>query len=106
MPRLGLEQDTVDQAVYDRAVRHFRERNITLPRFSQLADPSTIPASVRSAVARVDADDAAAQNLFRVHWWNDAARAASPPFPSTSCCRSRSPASTRRSSSRSATASR
>ena len=74
MPRLGLEQDTVDQSTYDRAVRHFRDRNITLPRFSQLADPSTIPAAVRSAVARVDADEAAAQNLFRVHWWNDERR--------------------------------
>jgi len=76
MARLGLEQHTVDQGVYDRAVRHFRDRNIALPRFGQLAEPSTIPAPVRAAVARVSADAPVAQNLFRVHWWNDAQRSA------------------------------
>ncbi len=74
MAKLGLERDIVDRKVYDRAVKHFREAGIALPTFVQLADPARIPEFVRNALAGVDADSPVPLNLFRVHWWNDAAR--------------------------------
>src|SRR5438105_2016806 len=47
---------------------------MVLPTFAQLADPRKIPASVSAQLSHVDADAANAGNLFRVHWYNDAAR--------------------------------
>jgi cysteine synthase len=71
---IGLEQDVVDRAVLERTVQRFREARILLPTFGELADPTTIPAAVRDALAGVDPDAAHPLNLFRVHWWNDASR--------------------------------
>ncbi|MCZ6726115.1 MAG: pyridoxal-5'-phosphate-dependent protein subunit beta [Acidobacteria bacterium] len=72
MDKLGLETRVVAQEVYDLAVEHFRILGVRLPTFAQLADPSTIPAEVAKALARVAPDDADALNLFRVHWYNGA----------------------------------
>ena len=74
MARLGLEQDIVDQEVYARTVARFREAKIVLPKFSELADPTTIPPAIRAALADVDPDAAHPLNLFRVHWSNDDTR--------------------------------
>ncbi|MCA9556630.1 MAG: pyridoxal-5'-phosphate-dependent protein subunit beta, partial [Myxococcales bacterium] len=74
MPTLGLEQHVVDPAVRDATVTRFREARIPLPTFAQLADPRTIPAHIAAALAEVDPDAPHPLNLFRVHWYNDAAR--------------------------------
>jgi cysteine synthase len=74
MARLGLEREMVDRGVYERTVGRFREAKIALPTFAQLAEPSSIPASVRAALASVAPDEPHPLNLFRVHWYNDAAR--------------------------------
>jgi cysteine synthase len=63
-----------DTATYDRAIAHFGQRHIALPTFAELAEPSRISASMRERLAAVDADAPDALNLFRVHWYNDAAR--------------------------------
>lgn len=55
----------------DRAVTRFRQRQIRLPTFAELAEPSRIPVAI---VAGVDPDAAHAANLFRVHWYNDDTR--------------------------------
>ncbi len=73
---LGLEQDVADRAVLERTARRFREAGIVLPTFAELADPARIPAAVRGLLREVDPDAAHPLNLFRVHWWNDAARRA------------------------------
>ncbi|HXQ96319.1 MAG TPA: hypothetical protein VN800_05295 [Candidatus Acidoferrales bacterium] len=75
MQRLGLERELVDATVYENTVVRFREAHIGLPTFAQLADPSLVPAKVRSALKGVGPDDAHPLNLFRVNWYNDAARA-------------------------------
>ncbi len=75
MQRLGLERELVDPAVYENTVTRFRDANIVLPTFAQLADPTTIPAEIRDALVGVDPDAADPLNLFRVHWYNDASRA-------------------------------
>ncbi len=74
MARLGLETEIVDQEVYDNTVERFREAGIRMPTFAQLADPSTIPDSVRARLADVDPDAPDPLNLFRVHWYNAANR--------------------------------
>ncbi|MEK7824691.1 MAG: pyridoxal-5'-phosphate-dependent protein subunit beta [Candidatus Eisenbacteria bacterium] len=71
-----MEQDVVDREVVERTVRRFREARIVLPTFAELAEPCSIPRAVREALAGVDPDAAHPLNLFRVHWWNDAARRA------------------------------
>ncbi|MEK7330269.1 MAG: VWA domain-containing protein, partial [Candidatus Eisenbacteria bacterium] len=76
MALLGMEQDVVDREVVERTVRRFREARIVLPTFAELAEPCSIPRAVREALAGVDPDAAHPLNLFRVHWWNDAARRA------------------------------
>lgn len=63
-----------DAKARDRAIARFRELGVRLPTFAELRDPSTIPAAVRAACASAGPDDPSPQNLFRVHWYNDAAR--------------------------------
>src|SRR5262245_42397901 len=72
MARLGLEKELVDARIYQRTVTRFREAGIVLPTFGQLADPRTIPAKVRAALAGIEPDAPHALNLFRVHWYNGA----------------------------------
>ncbi len=69
-----LPEAVVDSQVLERTVRRFREAGIALPRFAELADPGLVPARVRERLASVGPDDPNPLNLFRVHWYNDAAR--------------------------------
>jgi len=63
--------EVADRATYDRAVTRLRKARIVLPTFAQLAEPG---AALRAGLAGVDPDAADPRNLFRVHWYNDAAR--------------------------------
>jgi cysteine synthase len=64
----------VDQAVYDRAVRRFRDAGIVLPSFAELAEPERIPQRICQALKDVGPDDAHPLNLFRTHWYNGSDR--------------------------------
>ncbi|MDE0606235.1 MAG: pyridoxal-phosphate dependent enzyme [Acidimicrobiaceae bacterium] len=68
--RYGLLQSVVDPDSYKRSVQRFREADILLPTFAQLADPSTIPGEIRDALNGVGRNEAHPLNLFRVHWYN------------------------------------
>jgi cysteine synthase len=81
MKQLGLERDIADQAVYDNTVERFRDRQIAVPTFAQLVDPSTIPARVTAALKGVGPDEAHPLNLFRIHWYNDRDRTGTAPLP-------------------------
>ena len=70
----GLETTIGDESVLERTIDRFRQRNIKLPSFAELTEPSRIPAEVRAALGRVSPDDADPINLFRVHWYNDSSR--------------------------------
>jgi cysteine synthase len=74
MARLGLERTVVDAAVYRNTVSRFQKAGVLLPTIGQLKDPSTIPAAIRARLAGVGPDEPNPLNLFRVHWFNDAAR--------------------------------
>ena len=68
------ETAVADRATLDRAVAHLRAAQVALPTFAQLADPTTIPDARLRALAGVDPDASDPRNLFRVHWYGDAAR--------------------------------
>jgi cysteine synthase len=65
---------TQEAGVLERAVGRFRDAGIALPRFAELADPSLVPESIRARLSPVGPDDPDPLNLFRVNWFNDAAR--------------------------------
>jgi len=75
------QSGVVDSAVLERTAARFREAGIALPRFAQLADPALVPDGVRERLAAVGPDDRDPLNLFRVHWFNDAARTGIAPVP-------------------------
>jgi cysteine synthase A len=71
---LTEQSAVVDSEVLERTAARFREAGIALPRFSELADPALAPDRVREGLAAVGPDEPHPLNLFRVHWFNDAAR--------------------------------
>src|SRR5579864_493145 len=70
MKNLPLRDSVVDSAVRDRNIKRLRETGALLPKISELADPSTIPESIRNDLKTIDPDAPIALNLFRVHWFN------------------------------------
>jgi cysteine synthase len=70
MEKMGLETGIVDNETYRGSVTRFREADILLPTFTQLAEPSSAPAGIEERLADVGPDDAHPLNLFRVHWNN------------------------------------
>lgn len=68
---MGLADRTVDEEAVANSVARFRAQGITLPTFSQLADPSTFDHGER--VGDADPQGPDARNLWRVHWYNDLA---------------------------------
>ncbi len=68
--QFGLADHVVDAESLRRSVQRFREQGIVLPTFAQLADPSTIDATVTAGVDKNAPDP---HNLWRVHWYNDLA---------------------------------
>lgn len=68
MARIDL---TLHPERLERAVRRARERNILIPTFAQLRDPSQIPASIRAELATIGLWDLHPRNLFRITWHNE-----------------------------------
>ncbi len=71
---LGLEQEIVDQKVYDSNLNLLREAGVVMPRISDLADPVKHLSDKAGKIASVDPDTPDPANLFRVHWHNDSDR--------------------------------
>jgi cysteine synthase len=72
MATLGLETAVVNRRVYERSVKRFRDAEIVLPTFAELADPTRMSSVTRQAVVGIDPDAPHPLNLFRVHWFNGA----------------------------------
>ncbi len=81
MTTTSTADDVTQRPSWQHAVRHLRTARVALPTFAELADPARIPARVLAALAGVDPDASHPLNLFRVHWWNDAARRGHAPVP-------------------------
>ncbi len=70
LARLGVTTKVADEKTVNETAARFKEQNITLPTFEQLADPSKIPADIKEKLADVDPDAPNPLNLYRVHWYN------------------------------------
>jgi cysteine synthase len=78
----GIVPTIVDRTVRDRAARWLARVGARLPTFAELADPSSIPETRKTALRSVDPDRPDPANLFRMHWYNDRARTG---FAATPC---------------------
>jgi hypothetical protein len=74
MSQLDFFPEIADKRIRDRAVQRLRELRVTLPTFSELADPQRIPGPQQVTLSGIDPDEPLAANLWRVHWFNDEAR--------------------------------
>ena len=54
-----------------RAIARARERNIIIPTYAQMKDPSRIPVSVKQELAAIGLWDIHPRNLFRINWHNE-----------------------------------
>jgi cysteine synthase A len=62
---------TIDKKKLERAVQRARERNIIIPTFAQMRDPSLIPNTVKAKLANLGLWDVDSLNLFRITWKNE-----------------------------------
>jgi len=67
---------TIDLTVHpdrlERAVKRARERNIIIPTFAQMKDPSLIPDRFKNELGSIGLWDLDPRNLFRITWHNEA----------------------------------
>ncbi len=61
---------TIDPERRQRAIERVRERNIIIPTFTQMRDPSRIPSRLRQELASIGLWDINPRNLFRITWKN------------------------------------
>src|SRR5512146_2082912 len=66
---------TIDLTVYpdrlERTLKQVRDRNIIIPTFAQMKDPSRVPGRVREELKQVGLWDVSPLNLFRITWKNE-----------------------------------
>jgi cysteine synthase len=74
-----IPPEVIDSVRRRKAVERLRRTGVTLPTFSQLAKPESMPEP--AGLAAVDPDVPDARNLWRVHWLNDADRRHRAPVP-------------------------
>ncbi|HEB65958.1 MAG TPA: pyridoxal-phosphate dependent enzyme [Chloroflexi bacterium] len=65
----------IDLTIYEdrlqRAVKRAKERNIIIPTFAQMKDPSLIPDSIKEELKDIGLWDIHPRNLFRITWKNE-----------------------------------
>ena len=66
-----IDLTTRNEEALERAVQRARERNIVIPTFKQMRDPSLIPASVKEKLTDIGLWDLNPLNLFRITWQNE-----------------------------------
>src|SRR5262245_45753580 len=76
-----IRPDIIDGGRRRAAGDCLRAAPVTLPSWSELADPARIPAAIASSLKTVGPGEPHAKNLWRVHWVHDAARRERPPVP-------------------------
>lgn len=66
----------IDLTVYpdrqERAIQRARERNIIIPTFEQMVNPTKIPVGIREELGHIGLWDIHPRNLFRITWKNQA----------------------------------
>ncbi len=69
--QLRVATKTTRQDVRQRAIERCREKNILIPTFAEMRDPTGIDPAVQSALRKVDMQALDPLNLFRINWRND-----------------------------------
>jgi cysteine synthase len=64
---------TIDASRRRNAIKRAKERNILIPTYAQMKDPSAIPAAVRNELKQIGLWDVHPRNLFRINWHNEPA---------------------------------
>ncbi|MBI3125296.1 MAG: pyridoxal-phosphate dependent enzyme [Ignavibacteriales bacterium] len=54
-----------------KTIKRCREKNIILPKFSELKNPDSIPQKIKDQLPKVGMQDINPLNLFRINWRND-----------------------------------
>ena len=62
---------TIEKTGRQNAIKRARERNIIIPTYSQMKDPSKIPAAVKQELKAIGMWDVHPRNLFRITWHNE-----------------------------------
>lgn len=62
---------TKNEQQLKRTIERCRERNIIIPTFQQMKNPSTTPKNILSELKNIGLWDVAPQNLFRITWKNE-----------------------------------
>lgn len=62
---------SIDRERRKSAVLRARERNIIIPTFSQMKDPTRIPVSIKERLSKIGLWDVNPNNLFRITWKNE-----------------------------------
>jgi hypothetical protein len=62
---------TIDKDRRKRAIQRVRERNVVIPTYEMMKEPSRIPEKTRKALTRIGLWDVNPTNLFRITWHNN-----------------------------------
>jgi cysteine synthase len=71
IPKMAKIDLTVISDRLERAVQRARERNIIIPTFAQMKDPSLIPDKIKTELKNIGLWDITSRNLFRITWKNE-----------------------------------
>ena len=63
---------TMNYSQLENTMERVRERNIIIPTFAQMKDPSLMPAKVKDELLSIGLWDIHPRNLFRINWHNEA----------------------------------
>ena len=72
MAKLGLEDRIVNEKVLQQTLNRFKEREIKLPTFEELSEPSKISKDIIETLKNVDQNEPHPLNLYRINWYNEA----------------------------------
>ena len=61
---------TIDAERQQRAIKRVKERNIIIPTFAQMKEPSLIPQQIKQELSKIGLWDVNPRNLFRITWRN------------------------------------
>src|SRR5512142_587706 len=61
---------TIDKSRRKNAIKRAKERNIIIPTYAQMKDPSKVPAKIKSELKDIGLWDVNPNNLFRITWHN------------------------------------
>ena len=62
---------TIETSRRANAIKRAKERNIVIPTYAQMKDPSRIPAHVKEELKNIGLWDIHPRNLFRINWHNE-----------------------------------